>query len=82
MSGTRRWAEKSRAVAAGDLGTPPVVGISHVYSRASSGVVAADVRTGAVSRPVKAARARYFAHTSAKRLIAIGREYAAAYPLA
>ncbi|MFD9629227.1 hypothetical protein [Streptomyces violascens] len=44
--------------------------------------MAADIRTGAVARPFKAARARYFADPSAKRLIAIGDEYTAAYPLA
>ncbi|MFD9032388.1 serine/threonine-protein kinase [Streptomyces sp. NPDC059567] len=81
-SGTRRWTEKTRAVTAEDLDTPPVVGIAYVYSKASSGLMAADIRTGAVSRPFKAAKARYFAHESAKRLIAIGDEYTAAYPLA
>ncbi|MFJ6778818.1 PQQ-binding-like beta-propeller repeat protein [Streptomyces yangpuensis] len=84
VSGALRWAEKSRAVAAEDLASPPAVGISYVYTYAgaSSGLVAADIRTGAVSRPFKAARARYFADASARRLIAIGGEYVAAYPLA
>ncbi|WP_328926882.1 serine/threonine-protein kinase [Streptomyces sp. NBC_00190] len=83
-SGTLRWAEKSRAVPAEDLDTPPAVGIAYVYaySRASSGLVAADIRTGAATRPFKAAKARYFADASARRLIAIGDEYTAAYPLA
>ncbi|MFE2287693.1 PQQ-binding-like beta-propeller repeat protein [Streptomyces sp. NPDC059443] len=82
-TGTPRWAEKSRAVTAEDLDTPPAVGIAHVYaySGASSGLVAADLRTGAVTRPFKAAKARYFAHTSARRLIALGDDYTAAYPL-
>ncbi|MFD7556204.1 PQQ-binding-like beta-propeller repeat protein [Streptomyces sp. NPDC059835] len=84
-NGTQRWAEKAREVPAEDLDTPPAVGIAHVYahSRASSGLLAADIRTGAVSRPFKAAKARYFAHPSARRLIAVGEqgEYAAAYPL-
>ncbi|MFF9014406.1 PQQ-binding-like beta-propeller repeat protein [Streptomyces sp. NPDC014870] len=80
-SGTLRWAE-SRAATAEDLANPPVVGIASVYSRSSSGLVAADIRTGVSSRPLKAAKGRYFTHTSAKRLIAIGEEYAAAYPLA
>ncbi|TYR63975.1 serine/threonine-protein kinase [Streptomyces parvus] len=81
-SGTERWAEKNRVVTAEDLDTPPVVGIAHVYSKGASGLMASDMRTGAVSRPFKAAKARYFAHVSAKRLIAIGDEYTAAYPLA
>ncbi|MFB6613764.1 PQQ-binding-like beta-propeller repeat protein [Streptomyces sp. NPDC056367] len=84
-SGTPRWTEKPREVPAEDLDTPPAVGTGHVYvhSRASSGLLAADVRTGAVSSPFKAAKARYFAHPSARRLIAVGGqgEYAAAYPL-
>ncbi|MFE7097112.1 protein kinase domain-containing protein [Streptomyces erythrochromogenes] len=82
-NGTLRWAEKSRAVPAEDLDTPPAVGIGHVYaySTASSGLMAADIRTGAVTRPFKAARARYFAHPSAGRLIALGDEYTAGYPL-
>ncbi|MFJ3977547.1 PQQ-binding-like beta-propeller repeat protein [Streptomyces sp. NPDC090021] len=84
VTGALRWAEKSRAVTAEDLALPPAVGISYVYTyaRASSGLVAADIRTGAVSHPFKAARARYFADTTAERLIAIGGEYVAAYPLA
>ncbi|WP_327375550.1 serine/threonine-protein kinase [Streptomyces sp. NBC_01216] len=81
-NGRQRWAEKSRAVTAEDLDTPPVAGIAYVYSKASSGMVAVDIRTGTLSRPFKAARARYFAHRSAERLIAIGDEYTAAYPLA
>ncbi|NEC18671.1 protein kinase domain-containing protein [Streptomyces parvus] len=81
-SGTERWAEKNRVVTAEDLDTPPVVGIAHVYSKGASGLMASDMRTGAVSRPFKAAKARYFAHVSAERLIAIGDEYTAAYPLA
>ncbi|MFD5198648.1 PQQ-binding-like beta-propeller repeat protein [Streptomyces sp. NPDC058375] len=81
-SGTERWAEKNRAVTAEDLDTPPVAGIAHVYSKGPSGLMASDMRTGAVSRPFKAAKARYFAHVSAERLIAIGDEYTAAYPLA
>ncbi|WP_405921690.1 protein kinase domain-containing protein [Streptomyces sp. NBC_00122] len=83
-SGTLRWAEKRREVTAEDLDTPPAVGIAYVYvySRASSGLVAADIRTGAATRPFKAAKARYFADASARRLIAIGDEYTAAYPLA
>ncbi|MFD9819912.1 outer membrane protein assembly factor BamB family protein [Streptomyces violascens] len=81
-SGTQRWAEKSRAVTAADLDVPPAVGVAYVYGKASSGLMAADIRTGAVARPFKAARARYFADPSAKRLIAIGDEYTAAYPLA
>ncbi len=81
-SGTLRWAEKGREVTADDLDTPPAVGITHVYSSAASGLVAADIRTGAVTRPFKAAKARYFPHASARRLIAIGDEYTAAYPLA
>ncbi|MFD9077919.1 protein kinase domain-containing protein [Streptomyces erythrochromogenes] len=82
-NGTLRWAEKSRAVPSEDLDTPPAVGIGHVYaySTATSGLMAADIRTGAVTRPFKAARARYFAHPSAGRLIALGDEYTAAYPL-
>ncbi|MFD9287238.1 serine/threonine-protein kinase [Streptomyces sp. NPDC060030] len=81
-SGTQRWAEKSRAVTAEDLDTPPVAGIAYVYSKGRSGLMASDIRTGTVSHPFKAAKARYFAHTSAKRLIAVGEEYTAAYPLA
>ncbi|MFF8263422.1 PQQ-binding-like beta-propeller repeat protein [Streptomyces virginiae] len=83
-NGTLRWAEKSRAVPSEDLDTPPAVGIGHVYaySTAASGLMAADIRTGAVTRPFKAAKARYFAHPSAGRLIALGDEYTAAYPLA
>ncbi|MFD9521345.1 PQQ-binding-like beta-propeller repeat protein [Streptomyces sp. NPDC059979] len=83
-SGALRWAEKSREVPAEDLDTPPTVGIAQVYaySKAASGLLAADLRTGAVTRPFKAAKARYFAHVSAGRLIAIGDEYVAAYPLA
>ncbi|WP_078965236.1 protein kinase domain-containing protein [Streptomyces sp. IGB124] len=84
VNGTLRWAEKTRTVTAEDLATPPAVGISYVYAYdgASSSLVAADIRTGALGRPVKAARARYFADPAAKRLIAIGGEYVAAYPLA
>ncbi|MFE6906918.1 protein kinase domain-containing protein [Streptomyces erythrochromogenes] len=83
-TGALRWAEKSRAVPSEDLDAPPAVGTGHVYaySTASSGLMAADLRTGAVTRPFKAARARYFAHPSAGRLIALGDEYTAAYPLA
>ncbi|MFE7181784.1 protein kinase domain-containing protein [Streptomyces erythrochromogenes] len=82
-TGALRWAEKSRAVTSEDLGAPPAVGIGQVYaySRASSGLMAADLRTGAVTRPFKAARAQYFADPAAQRLIAVGGEYVAAYPL-
>lgn len=80
--GTRRWAEKKRAVTAADLDAPPVVGSAYVYSKTSSGLVAADLRTGAAARPFKASGARYFAHEPARRLIAVGGSYTAAYPLA
>lgn len=80
--GTRRWAEKRRAATAADLDAPPVVGIAYVYCKAASGLVAADLRTGAVARPFKASGARYFAHGPARRLIAVGGSYTAAYPLA
>ncbi|WP_156725595.1 protein kinase domain-containing protein [Streptomyces apocyni] len=82
-NGTLRWAEKSRAVTTEDLGAPPVVGIASVYAqnKASSALVAVDIRTGTVTRSVKAAPARYFAHASARRLIAVGDEHTAAYPL-
>lgn len=80
--GTPRWAEKKRAVTADDLDAPPVVGIAYVYSKAATGLVAADLRTGAAARPFKASGARYFAHESARRLIAVGDSYTAAYPLA
>ncbi|MEU4726920.1 PQQ-binding-like beta-propeller repeat protein [Streptomyces sp. NPDC023588] len=81
--GALRWAQKSGGAGPEDLDAPPAVGIAQVYaySAASSGLLAADLRTGAVSRPFKAARARYFAHTSARRLIALGEESVAAYPL-
>ncbi|WP_405796080.1 protein kinase domain-containing protein [Streptomyces sp. NBC_01506] len=80
-SGSSRWAEKTRAVTADDLDTPPVVGVARVYAKAASGLVAADLRTGAGSRPVKASGERFFAHESARRLIALGDSYTAAYPL-
>ncbi|MET9554254.1 PQQ-binding-like beta-propeller repeat protein [Streptomyces sp. NPDC006645] len=80
--GTLRWAEKKRAVTAADLDAPPVVGIAYVYSKAASGLVAADLRTGAAARPFKASGARYFAHEPARRLIAVGGSSTAAYPLA
>ncbi|MFF2943285.1 PQQ-binding-like beta-propeller repeat protein [Streptomyces niveus] len=80
--GTPRWAEKKRAVTADDLDAPPVVGIAYVYSKSATGLVAADLRTGAAARPFKASGARYFAHESARRLIAVGGSYTAAYPLA
>ncbi|WP_078968452.1 MULTISPECIES: protein kinase domain-containing protein [unclassified Streptomyces] len=80
-TGRVRWAEKGRAVTGADLDVPPVVGPVHLYSRAATGLVASDLRTGAVSRPFKAARARYFAHVPAGRLVAVGDEYTAAYPL-
>ncbi|MEU4882196.1 PQQ-binding-like beta-propeller repeat protein [Streptomyces althioticus] len=81
-SGARRWAQTGQAVTADDLGTPPVAGIAFVYGKVPSGLMTADLRTGAVSHTVKAAAARYFAHRSAKRLIAVGDAYTAAYPLA
>lgn len=83
-SGAPRWAQKGRAAPAEDLDAPPAVGSAYVYaySKASSGLVAADIRTGAVTRPFKAAKARYFPHASAGRLIAIGDAHTAAYPLA
>ncbi|WP_030763954.1 protein kinase domain-containing protein [Streptomyces sp. NRRL F-2664] len=83
-NGTPRWTEGPRTVAAEDLGVPPAVGISTVYaySGASAALVAADLRTGAPSRPVGAARARFFADPAARRLIAVGDAYVAAYPLA
>ncbi|MFG2990994.1 PQQ-binding-like beta-propeller repeat protein [Streptomyces sp. NPDC048257] len=82
-TGALRWAEKGRAATAAELDTPPVVGVGHVYGKAAASgrLVAADIRTGAVSRTFKAAGARYFAHESARRLIALGEEYTAAYPL-
>ncbi|WP_405614251.1 protein kinase domain-containing protein [Streptomyces sp. NBC_01508] len=80
-SGALKWAEKSRAVTAANLDTPPVVGSAYVYGKGPSGLVAADLRTGAAARPFKAAGARYFAHESARRLIALGDSYTAAYPL-
>ncbi|MGW6982795.1 protein kinase domain-containing protein [Streptomyces sp. NPDC054932] len=80
-TGALRWAEKGRAVTAADLDVPPVVGIRYVYGKGASGLVAADVRTGVVAQAVKAAGATYFAHESARRLIALGENHAAAYPL-
>ncbi|MFP3988801.1 PQQ-binding-like beta-propeller repeat protein [Streptomyces sp. E11-3] len=81
--GSLRWAEKSREVTTEDLDAPPVIGVASVYahSKESSALVAVDIRTGAVTRRVKAAKARYFAHASARRLIAVGDEHTAAYPL-
>lgn len=82
--GTRLWAVKNQAVTAEDLDSAPAVGTAYVYaySRAASGLTAVDIRTGAVTRPFKAAKARYFADVPAGRLIAVGDEYTAAYPLA
>jgi serine/threonine protein kinase len=80
-SGTLRWAEKDRKDTATELDAPPVVGIKYVYSKSSSGLWAADIRSGVASRPFKAAGARYFTHGPTKRLIALGDEYTAGYPL-
>ncbi|WP_432085083.1 protein kinase domain-containing protein [Streptomyces sp. bgisy095] len=80
-TGKVRWAEKGRAVTGADLDVPPVVGPAHLYSRTSTGLAVSDLRTGAVTRSLRAARARYFAHVPAGRLIAVGDEYTAAHPL-
>ncbi|WMX48929.1 PQQ-binding-like beta-propeller repeat protein [Streptomyces roseicoloratus] len=79
-----RWEERGQPVTASDLAFPPAVGPERVYAYRSSatGVVAADLRTGALDRPLKAGRARYFVDASARRLIAVDSEYTAAYPLA
>ncbi|MFD5324753.1 PQQ-binding-like beta-propeller repeat protein [Streptomyces sp. NPDC127092] len=82
--GTTRWAERGQPVTAEDLAFPPVVGPERVYAyrKAASGLIVADLRTGTSARPLKAARARFLIDASARRLIAVGREYTAAYPLA
>ncbi|MEV6329653.1 PQQ-binding-like beta-propeller repeat protein [Streptomyces sp. NPDC051909] len=82
-NGTTRWAQQGQPVSAEDLALPPVVGPARVYAyrEAVSGLITADLRTGAAARPLKAAKARYFVHPSARRLIAVGGEYTAAYPL-
>ncbi|MEU8027855.1 protein kinase [Streptomyces sp. NPDC049099] len=84
-SGEARWAEKSaraHAATSADLGVPPVVGIAYVYRRASPGLIAVALADGSSSVPVKAAPgARYFAHEPSRRLIALGQQYAAGYPL-
>lgn len=91
-TGALRWAEKvgvgkggagkGGAATVADLDTPPVAGDAYVYRKAASGLVAADIRTGASSRPFKAAGAEYVAHEPARRLIALGEQHIAAYPLA
>ncbi|MEU7029426.1 PQQ-binding-like beta-propeller repeat protein [Streptomyces sp. NPDC046275] len=83
VNGSTRWAEEGQPVTAEDLTVPPVVGPARVYAhrQASSGLISADLRTGATGRPLKAAKAWYFVHPSARRLIAVGDEYTAAYPL-
>ncbi|MEV8064706.1 PQQ-binding-like beta-propeller repeat protein [Streptomyces sp. NPDC085995] len=82
-SGAPRWTEDRYGATAADLATPPVVGFAYVYRQSPAGLVATDIRKGAGSRPVKAARAEhhYFAHRPSRRLIALGANYAAAYPL-
>ncbi|MFE9901361.1 protein kinase domain-containing protein [Streptomyces achromogenes] len=81
-SGASRWAEKGGGATTADLAEPPVVGIAHVYRRASSRLTAVALADGATSRPVAApAAARYFAHPASGRLIGLGEGYAAGYPL-
>ncbi|MFF7596314.1 serine/threonine-protein kinase [Streptomyces mirabilis] len=80
-SGEQHWAEERSGVTSSDLDTPPVVGINYVYSKSSSGLVASDLKSGAIAHPFKAAGARYFAHEASRRLIALGESYAAGYPL-
>ncbi|WDM12021.1 protein kinase [Streptomyces lavenduligriseus] len=80
--GESRWAEKGGGATTADLAEPPVVGVTHVYRRASSRLRAVALADGATSRPVDApATARYFAHPASRRLIALGEGYAAGYPL-
>ncbi|WP_225835538.1 protein kinase [Streptomyces sp. NK08204] len=84
-SGTARWAEKTaqgHEPTSADLGVPPIVGIAYVYRRASPGLMAVALTDGSSSVPVKAAAgALYFAHEPSRRLIALGEQYAAGYPL-
>ncbi len=81
-SGEQRWAEKSGDAGSADLDAPPVIGIAYVYRKASAGLAATELADGATTRPVKAAaKARYFAHEPSRRLIALGEQYAAGYPL-
>ncbi|MGW1168767.1 protein kinase domain-containing protein [Streptomyces sp. NPDC001153] len=82
VSGEPRWTEKSGGATAADLVAPPVVGLAYVYRNASPHLAAVDLTDGGTTRPVKAAAtARYFAHPASGRLIAVGDNYAAGYPL-
>ncbi|SOD84444.1 protein kinase [Streptomyces sp. Ag109_G2-15] len=81
-SGEPRWAEKTGGATTADLAAPPVVGIAYVYRTASSRLAAVDLADGATTHLVRAsASARYFAHEPSRRLIAVGEQYAAGYPL-
>ncbi|MEU8705253.1 PQQ-binding-like beta-propeller repeat protein [Streptomyces sp. NPDC048565] len=73
------WAQTGRADAVADA--PPTVGTAYVYSESATGLVAADLRTGAAAQPFEAARGRYFVHGPTGRLIAQGEAYTAGYPL-
>ncbi|MEU7279986.1 PQQ-binding-like beta-propeller repeat protein [Streptomyces sp. NPDC045431] len=79
--GKALWAQKGRQTAETELAYAPVVGRDAVYSPSPSGLLAADLRTGASKGTVKAAPARYYTHESAQRLIAVGPSSVAGYPL-
>ncbi|MFJ8649239.1 PQQ-binding-like beta-propeller repeat protein [Streptomyces sp. NPDC093546] len=79
--GKALWAQKGRQTAETELAYAPVVGRDAVYSPSPSGLLAADLRTGAAKGTFKAAPARYYAHESAQRLIAVGPSSVAGYPL-
>ncbi|MFJ8918326.1 Serine/threonine protein kinase [Streptomyces sp. LamerLS-316] len=78
-SGRTVWAQTGRADMEADA--PPTVGTAYVYGESATGLAAADLRTGAVAQPLKAARGRYFVHGPSGRLIARGEAYTAGYPL-
>jgi len=84
-SGAERWAEKTaktNGATTADLGIPPVVGIAYVYRGTPRGLTAVGLSDGSPAGLVKApAGALYFAHESARRIIALGAQYAAGYPL-
>ncbi|WBO64426.1 protein kinase domain-containing protein [Streptomyces camelliae] len=81
-SGEPHWTEKGGDATAADLLAPPVVGLAYVYRNASSRLAAVDLADGGTTRPFKAAAAaHYFAHPASRRLIALGENYTAGYPL-
>ncbi|MBT2490914.1 PQQ-binding-like beta-propeller repeat protein [Streptomyces sp. ISL-96] len=84
-TGELQWEEKGGRGADADLAAPPLAGYRNVYSKGPGHLRIIDIKTGRTSRSYKSTEDRFFAYESvvddASRIVGMGEEFIACYPL-